>query len=193
VHMQCKFYECHMCCDVNKCVRSSMKRDIVWGMRKVCLKKGRERQSQRDRDRHRETQRENTVMEPENLIWVETRKFGVSLQLKQIKVETLALEMKEVMEESGVYKSAAVADSIIRRTHPLTPAQQLVGWTKYILQMGDAGHLKPHTFQQPWHEQYLLGVLLFLLVVTLGTMWLCGKLLGLVARWLCGARKLKEA
>uniref|UniRef100_A0A8D1P9D9 glucuronosyltransferase n=1 Tax=Sus scrofa TaxID=9823 RepID=A0A8D1P9D9_PIG len=131
--------------------------------------------------------------QPENLIWVETRKFGVSLQLKQIKVETLVLEMKEVMEESGVYKSAAVADSIIRRTHPLTPAQQLVGWTKYILQMGDAGHLKPHTFQQPWHEQYLLGVLLFLLVVTLGTMWLCGKLLGLVARWLCGARKLKEA
>ena len=49
-----------MCCDVNKCVRSSMKRDIVWGMRKVCLKKGRERESERDRDRHRETQRENT-------------------------------------------------------------------------------------------------------------------------------------
>lgn len=77
--------------------------------------------------------------------------------------------------------------------HPLTPAQQLVGWTKYILQMGSSGHLKLHAFQQLWYEQYLLGILLFLLVVTLGTVWLCGKLLGLVARWLCGARKLKEA
>lgn len=46
--------------------------------------------------------------QPENLIWVETRKFGVSLQLKQIKVETLALEMKEVMEESGVQLSGLV-------------------------------------------------------------------------------------
>ena len=101
--------------------------------------------------------------------------------------------MTPAPDSANRYKSAAVADSIIRRTHPLTPAQQLVGWTKYILQMGDAGHLKPHTFQQPWHEQYLLGVLLFLLVVTLGTMWLCGKLLGLVVRCLCGARKLKEA
>lgn len=46
--------------------------------------------------------------QPENLIWVETGKFGVSLQLKQIKAETLALKMKEVMEESGVQLSGLV-------------------------------------------------------------------------------------
>ena len=91
------------------------------------------------------------------------------------------------------YKSAAVAASIIRRSHPLTPAQRLVGWIDHILQTGGAAHLKPHALQQPWHEQYLLDVFLFLLVVTLGTLWLCGKLLGMVARWLCGARKLKKA
>lgn len=91
------------------------------------------------------------------------------------------------------YKSAAVAASIIRRSHPLTPAQRLVGWVNHILQTGGAAHLKPHTLQQPWYEQYLLDVLLLLLVVALGTVWLCGKLLSLVARWPCGARKLKEA
>ena len=91
------------------------------------------------------------------------------------------------------YKSAAEAASIIRRSQPLTPAQRLVGWIDHILQTGGAAHLKPHAFQQPWYEQYLLDVFLFLLVVTLGTAWLCGKLLGLVARWLCGARKLKKA
>ncbi|XP_029797136.1 UDP-glucuronosyltransferase 3A1-like [Suricata suricatta] len=94
--------------------------------------------------------------------------------------------------ESREYKSAAVAASIIRRSHPLTPAQRLVGWIDHILQTGGAAHLKAHALQQPWHEQYLLDVILFLLVVTLGTLWLCGKLLGMVVRWLCGARKLKK-
>ncbi|XP_022349328.1 UDP-glucuronosyltransferase 3A1-like isoform X2 [Enhydra lutris kenyoni] len=128
----------------------------------------------------------------DNLIRVEAKKFGVSIQLKQIKAETLALKMKEVIEDKR-YKSAAVAASIIRHSHPLTPAQRLVGWIDHILQTEGATHLKVHGLQQPWHEQYLLDVFLFLLVVTLGTLWLCGKLLGMVARWLCGARKLKKA
>ncbi|XP_006074944.3 UDP-glucuronosyltransferase 3A1 isoform X1 [Bubalus bubalis] len=128
----------------------------------------------------------------ENLLRVKAKKFGVSIQLKQIKAETLALKMKQVIEDKR-YKSAAEAASIIRRSQPLTPAQRLVGWIDHILQTGGAAHLKPHAFQQPWYEQYLLDVFLFLLVVTLGTAWLCGKLLGLVARWLCGARKLKKA
>ena len=35
----------------------------------------------------------------ENLLRVETRKFGVSIQLEQMKAETLALKMKQVMED----------------------------------------------------------------------------------------------
>ena len=35
----------------------------------------------------------------ENLIRVEAKKFGVSIQLKQVKAETLALKMKEVIED----------------------------------------------------------------------------------------------
>ncbi|XP_078307233.1 UDP-glucuronosyltransferase 3A2-like [Panthera onca] len=128
----------------------------------------------------------------ENLVRVEAKKFGVSIPLKQIKEETLAVKMKQVIEDKR-YKSAAVAASIIRRSHPLTPAQRLVGWINHILQTGGAAHLKAHALQQPWHEQYLLDIFLLLLVVTLGTLWLCGKLLGMVARWLCGARKLKKA
>ncbi|KAF3828586.1 hypothetical protein GH733_004787, partial [Mirounga leonina] len=134
--------------------------------------------------------------QPDNLVRVEAKKFGVSIQLKHIKAETLALKMKQVIEDKRYgalwacgpstgsarkYKSAAVAASIIRRSHPLTPAQRLVGWIDHILQTGGAAHLKPHGLQQPWHEQYLLDVFLFLLLVTLGTLWLCGKLLGVVA------------
>ncbi|XP_076973086.1 UDP-glucuronosyltransferase 3A2-like isoform X2 [Tamandua tetradactyla] len=129
--------------------------------------------------------------QPENLLRVEAKNFGVSIQLKDLKAETLAVKMKQVLKDKR-FKSAAVAASIIRRSHPLTPSQRLVGWINHILQTGDAAHLKPYAFQQPWHEQYLLDVLSFLLVVTLGSMWLCGKLLGMVARWLCGTRKLKQ-
>ena len=37
--------------------------------------------------------------QPENMVRVEAKKFGVSIQLKQIKAETLALKMKEVIED----------------------------------------------------------------------------------------------
>uniref|UniRef100_A0A2K6GML1 UDP-glucuronosyltransferase n=1 Tax=Propithecus coquereli TaxID=379532 RepID=A0A2K6GML1_PROCO len=129
--------------------------------------------------------------QPENMIRVEAKKFGVSIKLKELKAETLALKMEQVIEDKR-YKSAAVAASVIRRSHPLTPAQRLVGWIDHILQTGGAAHLKPYAFQQPWHERYLLDVFMFLLGLTLGSVWLCGKLLHVVSRWLCGARKLKE-
>lgn len=85
-----------------------------------------------------------------------------------------------------------VAASVILHSQPLSPAQRLVGWIDHILQTGGAAHLKPYAFQQPWHEQYLIDIFVFLLGLTLGTMWLCGKLLGVVARWLRGARKVKK-
>ncbi|XP_012591883.2 UDP-glucuronosyltransferase 3A2-like isoform X1 [Microcebus murinus] len=129
--------------------------------------------------------------QPENMVRVEAKKFGVSINLKELKAETLALKMEQVIEDER-YKSAAVAASVIRLSHPLTPAQRLVGWIDHILQTGGSAHLKPYAFQQPWHEQYLLDVFVFLLGLTLGTVWLCGKLLGVVSRWLRGARKLKE-
>ncbi|EHH26448.1 UDP-glucuronosyltransferase 3A2 [Macaca mulatta] len=129
--------------------------------------------------------------QPENMVRVEAKNFGVSIQLKKLKAETLALKMKQIMEDKR-YKSAAVAASIILRSHPLSPTQRLVGWIDHILQTGGATHLKPYVFQQPWHEQYLLDVFVFLLGLTLGTLWLCGKLLGIAVWWLCGARKVKE-
>lgn len=107
--------------------------------------------------------------------------------------EEIYMHISCVCVSANRYKAAAVAASVIRRSHPQTPAQRLVGWIDHILQTGGGAHLKPHAFQQPWYERYLLDVVSFLLVLTLGTMWLCGKLLGLAARWLCGARKLKKA
>ncbi|KAF5912135.1 hypothetical protein HPG69_003410, partial [Diceros bicornis minor] len=115
----------------------------------------------------------------ENLLQVEAKKVGVFIHLKQINAETLAVKMKQVIEDKR-YKSAAVAASIIRGSHPVIPAQRLVGWVNHILQTGGAAHLKHRSFQQQWHEQYLLNVRLFM-VVTMGTMWLCGKLRGVVA------------
>ncbi|KAM6224375.1 UDP-glucuronosyltransferase 3A1 [Rhynchocyon petersi] len=129
--------------------------------------------------------------QPDNLLRVEDKKFGVTVSIKQFKAETFALKMKQVIEDKR-YKSAAMAASIIRRSHPLSPSQRLVRWIDHILQSGDGAHLKPHAFQQSWYEQYMLDVLLFLLGIMLGSMWLCGKLLRMVVRWLCGSRKLKQ-
>nr|XP_034379497.1 UDP-glucuronosyltransferase 3A2-like isoform X2 [Arvicanthis niloticus] len=129
--------------------------------------------------------------QPENMVRVEAKKIGVSVQIQTLKAETFALTMKEVIEDKR-YKSAAMASKIIRQSQPLTPAQRLVGWIDHILLTGGAAHLKPHVFQQPWHEQYLLDVFLFLLGIILGTLWLCLKVLGAVARYLSGSRKVKQ-
>ncbi|XP_052015720.1 UDP-glucuronosyltransferase 3A2-like [Apodemus sylvaticus] len=129
--------------------------------------------------------------QPENMVRVEAKNMGVSIQLQTLKAETLALTMKKVIEDKR-YKSAAMASKIIRQSHPLTPAQRLVGWIDHILQTGGAAHLKPYAFKQPWHEQYLLDVFLFLLGLTLGTLWLLVKVLGAVTRCLSGARKVKQ-
>ncbi|GAB1299240.1 UDP-glucuronosyltransferase 3A2 [Apodemus speciosus] len=126
--------------------------------------------------------------QPENMVRVEAKNIGVSVQRQTLKAEMFALTMKEVIEDKR-YKSAAMAAKNIRHSHPLTPAQRLVGWINHILQTGGAAHLKPYAFRQPWHEQYLLDVFLFLLGLTLGTLWLCVKVLGAVTRCLSGVRK----
>ncbi|XP_041487067.1 UDP-glucuronosyltransferase 3A2-like [Microtus oregoni] len=130
--------------------------------------------------------------QPDNLVRIEAKKIGVSVQLETIKAETFALTLKEVIEDKR-YKSAAMTARAIRRSHPLTPSQRLVGWIDHILQTGGGAHLKPHGFQQPWHVQHLLDVLLFLLGLTLATLWLLKKVLGLLLRPLCVARKEKKA
>ncbi|KAK2117739.1 UDP-glucuronosyltransferase 3A1 [Saguinus oedipus] len=125
-----------------------------------------------------------------NMVRVVAKNYGVVMQLNQVTADTLELKMKQVIEDKR-YKSAVVAGSVILHSQPLSAKQRLVGWIDHILQTGGAAHLKPYAFQQPWHEQYLIDVFVFLLGLTLGTVWLCGKLLGVVARWLCGVRKVK--
>ncbi|XP_036062820.1 UDP-glucuronosyltransferase 3A2-like [Onychomys torridus] len=126
-----------------------------------------------------------------NMVVVEAKKIGVSVQLETLKAETFTHTLKEVIEDKR-YKSAAMAARAIRRSHPLTPSQRLVGWIDHILQTGGGAHLKPHGFQQPWHVQSLLDVLVFLLGLTVGTLWLLKKMLGLLLRSLGVARKEKK-
>ncbi|XP_038178422.1 UDP-glucuronosyltransferase 3A2-like isoform X2 [Arvicola amphibius] len=130
--------------------------------------------------------------QPENMVRIEAKKIGVSVQLETIKAETFALTLKEVIEDKR-YKTAAMTARAIRCSHPLTPSQRLVGWIDHILQSGGGAHLKPHGFQQPWHVQHLLDVLLFLLGLTLATLWLLKKVLGLLLSILGVARKEKKA
>ncbi|XP_078221729.1 UDP-glucuronosyltransferase 3A1 isoform X2 [Callithrix jacchus] len=111
-----------------------------------------------------------------NMVRVVAKNYGVVMQLNQVTADTLALKMKQVIEDKR-YKSAVVAGSVILHSQPLSAQQRLVGWIDHILQTKGAAHLKPYAFQQPWHEQYLIDVFVFLLMLTLGTVWLCGKLL----------------
>ncbi|XP_038178423.1 UDP-glucuronosyltransferase 3A1-like [Arvicola amphibius] len=130
--------------------------------------------------------------QPENLVLIEAKKMGVSVQAETLKAGSFAVTLKEVIENKR-FKTAAMTARAIRRSHPLTPSQRLVGWIDHILQTGGGAHLKPHGFQQPWHVQHLLDVLLFLLGLTLATLWLLKKVLGLLLRTLCVARKEKKA
>ncbi|XP_055457041.1 LOW QUALITY PROTEIN: UDP-glucuronosyltransferase 3A2-like [Psammomys obesus] len=129
--------------------------------------------------------------QPYNMVQVETKMFGISIQLQDVNEETLVWTIKQVMEEKR-YQSAAMAARVIGDTQPLPPAQKLVGWIDHILKTGGAAHLKPYVLQRPWHGLYFLDIILFFVGVILGTLWLCGKVLGAVTRYLSGAKKMKK-
>ncbi|XP_069820860.1 UDP-glucuronosyltransferase 3A1-like isoform X2 [Dendropsophus ebraccatus] len=97
----------------------------------------------------------------ENMVRVKAKNMGTFIPPDEMKAEKFASTIREVVE-NGCYKTSAMKQSVILRSRPFPPDQQLLGWVEHIIQSGGGGHLRPYSYQQPWYQQFLLDVILFL-------------------------------
>ncbi|KAM8960882.1 UDP-glucuronosyltransferase 3A1-like [Pelodytes ibericus] len=128
----------------------------------------------------------------DNVVRVKAKHMGTFIPPVQIKAEYFANTLRQIIEDQS-YKSSVMKLSVIKRSHPFPPDQQLVRWVEHIIQSGGGGHLRPYGFQQPWYQRYLLDVLLFIAVCLVITIYLVVKTASFCIGKLCSRRKQKQS
>ncbi|XP_066458532.1 UDP-glucuronosyltransferase 3A1-like isoform X2 [Eleutherodactylus coqui] len=104
----------------------------------------------------------------DKMVRIEAKNMGKIISLDQLQAERFVKTMQEVMRDER-YKKSAMKQSVIRKSQPFPPDQQLVRWVEHIIQSGGGDHLRPYSYQQPIYQRYLLDVALFItgLIVSL--------------------------
>uniref|UniRef100_A0A8C5LUC6 UDP-glucuronosyltransferase n=1 Tax=Leptobrachium leishanense TaxID=445787 RepID=A0A8C5LUC6_9ANUR len=128
----------------------------------------------------------------DNLVRVKAKHLGLFIPPHEIKAEYLANTIRRLTEDQS-YKSSAMKLSIIHKTHPFPPQQKLVRWVDHILQTGGGSHLRPYAYQQPWYQQCLLDVILFVAACLLLGCYFTVRIIRFMVRKLCSIRKLKQS
>ncbi|XP_069819168.1 UDP-glucuronosyltransferase 3A1-like isoform X2 [Dendropsophus ebraccatus] len=126
-----------------------------------------------------------------NMVRVEARNLGTFISPDQMKAEKFANTIREVIENRR-YKTSAMKRRAIMRTRPFPPDKQLLGWVEHIIQSGGGGHLRPYSYQQPWYQQFLLDVILFLSACVAVIIYLILRVIRAPIYFLFSNRKQKE-
>ncbi|XP_063816961.1 UDP-glucuronosyltransferase 3A1-like isoform X2 [Pseudophryne corroboree] len=126
----------------------------------------------------------------DNLVRITAKHMGTFIPVLEIKSESFANTMRHVIENKS-YKMSAMNLSVIRKSRPFPPDQQLLRWVEHIIQSGGGGHLHPYSYQQPWYQQYLLDVILFLCLSIALILYLIVKIFKLLIGKICFATKQK--
>ncbi|XP_053557183.1 UDP-glucuronosyltransferase 3A1 [Bombina bombina] len=127
----------------------------------------------------------------DNLARMKAKKMGTIITPDQIKAERFANVIQQITEDKS-YKTSAMHLSVIHRSRPFPPDQQLVRWVEHIIQTGGGAHLRPYSFKQPWYQQCLLDVILFISSCLIVTIYIIVKLFKFLIRIFCSSRKQKQ-
>ncbi|XP_053313934.1 UDP-glucuronosyltransferase 3A1-like [Spea bombifrons] len=127
----------------------------------------------------------------DNLVRIKAKHIGTSIPPDQITADHFANIIRQITEDVS-YKSEAMKLSAIRKSRPFPPDQQLVRWVEHIIRSGGGRHLHPYAFQQPWYQQYLLDVILFITICLILVIYLIVKILTFLAKKLCSRQKQKQ-
>ncbi|KAG8595506.1 hypothetical protein GDO81_001543 [Engystomops pustulosus] len=127
----------------------------------------------------------------ENLVRIKAKNMGTFIPPGQMKAENFAKTLQEIIENSG-YKTAAMKQSVIMRSRPFPPDQQLLGWVEHIIRSGGGGHLRPYSYQQPWYQQLLLDVILFIFSCVALIIYIIVKVIRFLIHLLCSRKKQKQ-
>ncbi|XP_030048896.1 UDP-glucuronosyltransferase 3A2 [Microcaecilia unicolor] len=117
----------------------------------------------------------------DNMIRIEAKQIGISLPPYQLTADRFAKAMRQILEDAR-YKTAAKALQKIRQSYPFAPEEQLIRWVEHIILSGGGAHLRPYGSQQPWYQQYLLDVALFLTASFILVVYCCVKLVKIILK-----------
>ncbi|XP_075698015.1 UDP-glucuronosyltransferase 3A2 isoform X2 [Rhinoderma darwinii] len=127
----------------------------------------------------------------DNLVRIKAKLMGEYIPPHEIKSKNFADAIRNIVENKS-YKTSAMKQSVILRSHPFPPDQQLVGWVEHIIQSGGGGHLRPYSYQQPWYQQCLLDVILFISGCIIVIIYLLVKVIRVLIYLLSSNRKQKQ-
>ncbi|XP_075040421.1 UDP-glucuronosyltransferase 3A1-like [Mixophyes fleayi] len=127
----------------------------------------------------------------ENMVRIKAKNMGTSIPPEQLKSENFAQTILEIIQNKS-YKTSAMKLSAIRKSLPFPPDQQLLRWVEHIVQTGGGGHLHPYSYQQPWYQQCLLDVILFVTVCLTVTVYLIVTLFRVLIQKICSSGKQKQ-
>ncbi|XP_071991045.1 UDP-glucuronosyltransferase 3A1-like [Engystomops pustulosus] len=129
--------------------------------------------------------------QPDNLVRIKTKLMGEFIPFHEIKSDRFADMMQKIIEDRS-YKTAAMKQSVIMRSRPFPPDQQLLGWVEHIIRSGGGGHLRPYSYQQPWYQQLLLDVILFIFSCVALIIYIIVKVIRFLIHLLCSKKKQKQ-
>ncbi|KAM3936655.1 UDP-glucuronosyltransferase 3A1-like [Leptodactylus fuscus] len=126
-----------------------------------------------------------------NLARIKAKFMGEYIPPNEIKSENFADAIRNIVGNKS-YKTSAMKQRAILRSRPFPPDKQLVGWVEHIIQSGGGGHLKPYSYQQPWYQQYLLDVILFISACLAVIIYFIVKVIRLLIYLMSSNRKQKQ-
>ncbi|XP_069697456.1 UDP-glycosyltransferase UGT5-like [Periplaneta americana] len=99
-----------------------------------------------------------------NILRVAAAGYGVLLEFNNITEESLSTTIREVIKPR--YRENAQRLSRIYRDQPLSPLDQAVFWTEYVIRHKGAPHLRSAALDLAWYQYFLLDVIVVLAVAT---------------------------
>ncbi|GFG31351.1 hypothetical protein Cfor_12920 [Coptotermes formosanus] len=92
-----------------------------------------------------------------NLARVVSFGIGIQLDFENITTESVMWALNEVLNNQS-YRKNVQRISRIYRDQPLTPLQQAVYWTEYVIRHTGAPHLRSAALDLAWYQYFLLDV-----------------------------------
>ncbi|XP_071990944.1 UDP-glucuronosyltransferase 3A1-like [Engystomops pustulosus] len=129
--------------------------------------------------------------QPDNIVRIKAKHMGEYIPFYEIKSDKFANMIQKLIKDKS-YKMAAMKQSVIMRSRPFPPDQQLLGWVEHIIRSGGGGHLRPYSYQQPWYQQLLLDVILFIFSCVALIIYIIVKVIRFLLHLLCSRKKQKQ-
>ncbi|KAJ4441095.1 hypothetical protein ANN_10945, partial [Periplaneta americana] len=118
------------------------------------------------------------------------RGYGQILEYENITTESVLWAINEVLENPR-YRENAQRLSRIYRDQPLSPLDQAVFWTEYVIRHKGAPHMRSAALDLAWYQYFLLDVIAVLALGTGTVLFVVFVIVRALLRKLCGGTKSK--